>query len=541
MPPTEAQTTAVSDIQVHLPTGTQTLCFHFAWPAYIGSLTPPSTHYKSALGDFTFLVNNHDGYFKFTLTRVESTESFFATSYLIKSLDRRTLASGTIAFGHTKISAAIAEKIPKTLLAPRGGSYEIEVCFSNKVVTDSLRPLRPTIADLIMDRLYRDTAHHDVFFEFDDDESIMDRIAQEIPGVFSRKPLAVTAHKHVLRQWPYFQRMFESEFIEGGEGEKKIQIKDVNSRVFQTLVRFMYAGYIPQDEQPTKVTDSKTNSWESLFLAAHRYELEELCQMAQRHIVARITPDEAIPLLFRSGYKYDDLRESLVKLIALRSSSVVSGKPFRDQYSDHPEFGLLVHEIYQESRILHSHMNLFAAANRLWPIDDESATKRTLERLPKIFNRKPIIIGAHKNVLRQWPYFRRMFDSEFEKGESDEKKIQIKDARPKAFQALIRYMYAGYPPQDERYPPESAHRYELLELCHMAQKHIVAKIMPDRAISLLFRSGYKYGELSAALVKIVALTSASVVAGHLVCEQYCDHPGFGLLVHEIYQVGHQRK
>lgn len=261
-------------------------------------------------------------------------------------------------------STAIAEKIPKTLLEPRGGSYEIEVCFSNKVVTDSLRPLRPTIADLIMDRLYRDTAHHDVFFEFDEDESIMDRIAQEIPGVFARKPLVVSAHKHVLRQWPYFQRMFESEFIEGGEGEKKIQIKDVNPRGFQTLVRFMYAGYIPQDEQPTKVTDNKTNSWESLFLAAHRYELEELCQMAQRHIVARITPDEAIPLLFRSGYKYDDLRESLVKLIALRSSSVASGKPFRDQYSDHPEFGLLVHGIYQESRILHSHVNLFVAANR---------------------------------------------------------------------------------------------------------------------------------------------------------------------------------
>ncbi|KAG0017112.1 hypothetical protein BGZ81_010911 [Podila clonocystis] len=365
MPLAEVQTTPGTDISVHKPTGTNTLCFHFAWPVYVDSPTPPSTYYVSALGDFTFHVYPTDTYFKFALTLASTTKSFFATSYLIKSLDRRTLASGGIAFGQTKVSATIAETIPKAMLEPRGVNYEIEVCLSNLTVTDALRPLRPTIADMILDRLYRDTTHHDVSFEFDHVESITGKLAQALPTVFAPKSAVVSAHRSVLRQWPYFQRMFESEFMEGGEGEKKIQIKDVKPEIFKTLVRFMYAGYIPQHEQPTKVTEGET-SWESLFLAAHRYELEELCQMAQRHIIANITPDEAIPLLFRSGYLYHELRAALVKFIASTSAPVVADKPFRDQYCDHVQFGLLVHEIYQvgrqESPLVHA--TLFATINR---------------------------------------------------------------------------------------------------------------------------------------------------------------------------------
>lgn len=285
-------------------------------------------------------------------------ETFFAKSYLIKSLDRRTLASGKLECGGVIIAG---EQIPKELLKPRGASYEIEVCLSNQTVTDALRPLRPTIADMIMEKLYNDTAHHDVFFEFDPVESIAGRITRELPAVFAYKPIeiSISAHKHVLRQWPYFQRMLDNEFVEGGSGEKQIQnkdvrpgekrikIKDVGPKAFQVLVRFMYAGYIPLSEQPTKATESE-NSWEAVFLAAHLYELEELCQMAQRHIEPNITPDMAIPLLFRSGYKYPELRAALVKFIAKKSLSVVAGKSFCDKYSsDRPEFGLILHEIYQ--------------------------------------------------------------------------------------------------------------------------------------------------------------------------------------------------
>ncbi|KAF9333095.1 hypothetical protein BG006_004031 [Podila minutissima] len=341
MSTTEAQIFPASDILVHQPTGTKTLCFHFAWPTSIDSSKPPPTLYHSDLGDFFFHVHGTDSDFSFKISRSSYNGTFFAKSYLIKSFDRRTLASGRIMFDALRLSAAIAEHIPKELLKPRGANYEIEVCLSNQTVTDALRPLRPTIADMVMERLYNDTAHHDVFFEFD--------------------PVVISAHKHVLRQWPYFQQMFGYEFVEGGSdekqiqiknvgpGEKRVQIKDVGPKAFQVLIRFMYAGYLPLSEQPTKVTESE-NSWEAVFLAAHLYELEELRQMAQRHIVANVTPDIAIPLLFRSGYKYPELRAALVKFIALSSASVVASKPFLDQYFGHPQFGLLVHEIYQVDR-----------------------------------------------------------------------------------------------------------------------------------------------------------------------------------------------
>lgn len=240
------------------------------------------------------------------------------------------------------------------MIEPRGGKYVIEVCLSNQEVTDALQPLRPTIADMIMERLYNDMEHHDVTFAFglSREEKLINQTLGVLHAMYAYKPVVISAHKHVLRQWPYFRRLFWGEFMEGGEGEKQIQIKDVKSKVFQVLVRFMYAGYLPQDEQPKRVSDSNQvpeseASWEAVFLAAHRYELEELCQTAQRHIVAKITPEKAIPLLFRSGYLYNDLRAILVKFVAKTSASVIAGNLFRKQYSDHPEFGLLLHEIYQ--------------------------------------------------------------------------------------------------------------------------------------------------------------------------------------------------
>ncbi|KAF9369908.1 hypothetical protein CPC16_004107 [Podila verticillata] len=366
MLPTGVPNTSAPDIQVHLPSGTKTLCFIFAWSTIINGSTPIASPYMTALGDFNFLVFKTESNFRFAITRKADPECFFAKSYLIKSLDRRTLASGKLVFAQKPV-AVIAEKIPMAMIEPRDGHYMIEVCLSNQEVTDALRPLRPTIADMIMERLYNDTEHHDVTFGFYHDEAATNHTLGMLHAMFARKIVVISAHKHVLRQWPYFRRMFGSEFAEGGEGEKQIQIRDVHPKTFQTLVRFMYAGYLPQDEQPKRVSDcnqasESETSWEAVFLAAHRYELEELCQAAQRHIVAKVTPDKAIPLLFRSGYLYKDLRAALVKLIANTSASVVAGKHFREQYRDHPEFGLLLHEIYQEGRQPHEGFYMEPAA-----------------------------------------------------------------------------------------------------------------------------------------------------------------------------------
>ncbi|KAG0017111.1 hypothetical protein BGZ81_010910 [Podila clonocystis] len=151
---------------------------------------------------------------------------------------------------------------------------------------------------MILDRLYRNTADHDI--------SLMFTSTSSANGAT-------------------FSLCFDSEFfVEGGLDEIRIQIKDVEPKTFQVLVLFMYTGYIPQDEQPANVSDGES-SWKAVFLSAHLYELEELCQMAQRHIVAMITPDEDIPLLFLSEYIHHELRAALVKYIALTSAPVIAG------------------------------------------------------------------------------------------------------------------------------------------------------------------------------------------------------------------------
>ncbi|KAF9371275.1 hypothetical protein CPB97_002115, partial [Podila verticillata] len=96
MPLIEVPTTSALDIQVHLPSGTKTLFFTFEWNKSINGSTPSVRHYMTALGNFTFTVFKTESDFRFTLTQKSDPGSFFAKSYLIKSLDRRTLASGKL-------------------------------------------------------------------------------------------------------------------------------------------------------------------------------------------------------------------------------------------------------------------------------------------------------------------------------------------------------------------------------------------------------------------------------------------------------------
>jgi len=98
MPPTEDPTTPAPNIQVHLPSGTKTLCFIFTWDTSICGSTPFVTDYTTDLGDFNFNVFKIGGDFRFALIQKANRGSFFAKSYLIKSLERRTLASGKLVF-----------------------------------------------------------------------------------------------------------------------------------------------------------------------------------------------------------------------------------------------------------------------------------------------------------------------------------------------------------------------------------------------------------------------------------------------------------
>lgn len=252
---------------------------------------------------------------------------------------------------HVYPSTALAQDIPQSQLELVNGRYQVDVCLSSRVYVAPApprsfpppEPTAPTPAASFLDRLYHDVDNRDVSF-----------ILSPADSVAINESHVKKAHKVVLYQWPYFKRMFGSDFMEGGAGEKEIQIKDVKPKAFQLLLRFMYTCIIPHVEEPTVTfSDALINpqeeaSWEDVFLVAHRYEVEELCELAQKKILAKLTPQAVIPFLFRTGYLFDSLRAPSIKYIASTSASQVASKTFRDAYQDHPEFGGLVFELFEE-------------------------------------------------------------------------------------------------------------------------------------------------------------------------------------------------
>lgn len=93
--------------------------------------------------------------------------------------------------------------------------------FQTMVSTEASRTLHPTTGNIIMDKLYCNTAHHDVFVALDHDESAAGRMLERLPlerlrWIFNHKPVIIGAHKHVLRHWSNFLRLFESGFVKVG-------------------------------------------------------------------------------------------------------------------------------------------------------------------------------------------------------------------------------------------------------------------------------------------------------------------------------------
>ncbi|KAF9387584.1 hypothetical protein CPB97_002365 [Podila verticillata] len=242
------------------------------------------------------------------------------------------------------LSAKIAH-IKAETLPIKNGSCEVEICLSGDDPLE-LNPKR-SHAEVMMTKLYYDTKYQDISFALSeastDDEAEPSQVIE------------IGAHKHVLTQWPYFRAMFEGGFSESGVDVKQVKIKDINPTTFKRLLRHMYLGDLEKENQPTTVftdelKDEEGVSWEEIFVAAHRYELEDLCQLAKTKTVTGLTPENAVPFLFRSAYLYDELRAPVVRYAATTCASTIASKDFRLKYQDHPEFGALLQELFIEKK-----------------------------------------------------------------------------------------------------------------------------------------------------------------------------------------------
>ncbi|KFH72914.1 hypothetical protein MVEG_00139 [Podila verticillata NRRL 6337] len=291
--------------------------------------------------------------------------------------------------------------ILKSQLPGKNTKFILEfILTSNTVTVPPSEPVAPapTLGDVILEKLYNDDVHEDVFFTFDPPSDVIttaeetdvasDKVSGsnmdarestkhtgEVPSesgvdlsksdnvsnspnpyvACARRSTASTigAHKLVLCQWPYFKAMLDGGFAEGGTGNKTIRIKDASPKAFHMLLRFMYTGKLPDDAQPTSVYIDPLNkytdaSWESLYLLAHRYDIQELVDITRENILSNLDPKESVPFLFRTAYLFADLREPVIKYAAESCRSTFASKSARAKYLDHPEIVELFGELLEQ-------------------------------------------------------------------------------------------------------------------------------------------------------------------------------------------------
>lgn len=99
--------------------------------------------------------------------------------------------------------------------------------------------------------------------------------------------------------------MFDGGFSEGGAGKKTIRIKDVSQNAFSMLLRFLYTGNLPEGAKPKTVYTDPLNkhtdaSWESLYILAHRYDIQELVDPASyRNLIQKeLCRSYSVPRIF---------------------------------------------------------------------------------------------------------------------------------------------------------------------------------------------------------------------------------------------------
>lgn len=117
----------------------------------------------------------------------------------------------------------------------------------------------------------------------------------------------------------------------------------------------MYTGKIPDDAKPKATYIDQRNkymdaSWESVYLLAHRYDIQELTAMARSSILSKLKPEETVSFLFRTAYLFTDLREPMIKYMTTSCGSILASKSTQLDYMDHPEgvqiFGELFEQLY---------------------------------------------------------------------------------------------------------------------------------------------------------------------------------------------------
>lgn len=107
---------------------------------------------------------------------------------------------------------------------------------------------------------------------------------------FKVKDKEFNCHRNILASGcDYFEAMFSEKFKESGQ--PVIEIHDIEPKVFQNILDFIYTSQIP---------NNFVDNVEELLIAADRYGLEELTRYCELHLASQISLDNFVECLIIS-------------------------------------------------------------------------------------------------------------------------------------------------------------------------------------------------------------------------------------------------
>jgi speckle-type POZ protein len=152
--------------------------------------------------------------------------------------------------------------------------------------------------------------------------------------VFKVENVKIPAHKAILAaRSPVFDAMFQHNMKEKKMNETVIT--DVTPAAFKALLRFIYTGHCQVGLLA-----------EQLFMAADKYDIEDLKQMCAKELRKKLTVDNAVRLLVLSDlHRANDLKDGAIRFINKNAAAVMKTPSWINFPKSHPN---LLFELYSK-------------------------------------------------------------------------------------------------------------------------------------------------------------------------------------------------
>eukprot|EP01116_Phalansterium_solitarium_P005147 TRINITY_DN16500_c0_g1_i1.p1 TRINITY_DN16500_c0_g1~~TRINITY_DN16500_c0_g1_i1.p1 ORF type:complete len:374 (-),score=92.75 TRINITY_DN16500_c0_g1_i1:152-1273(-) len=155
--------------------------------------------------------------------------------------------------------------------------------------------------------------------------------------VFTFKSGKLHAHRVILAaRSSVFRSMFSSGMQESSSGEVMVMISDIDKRLFQEMLRYMYTGQFT----PKIVMEHTVD----LLMAADKYDVRDLCAVCEKVLLQGVTKDNVSSLLsMAQDHRLLVLKEQLLAYIADNFVDEVLTDSFRQLVVDSPDLVAQAH------------------------------------------------------------------------------------------------------------------------------------------------------------------------------------------------------